>query len=138
MTTLNERAARCKAHPKALDVQFLAKYYYDTQEFVKARDYYRQLHTLNSPTLDLRYQVFTASAEAVWNNQLSFDELLWAADDLIDNPATNKRHFARMAQIVTKVARRTGDTDRIKKYLTAGIKSNALSPKTAVKTWNKV
>ncbi|MCD6250086.1 MAG: hypothetical protein J7J98_07150 [candidate division Zixibacteria bacterium] len=125
MTTLDERIARCKAHPKALDVQFLAKYYYDTQEFVKARDYYRQLHTLNSPTLDLRYQVFTATAEAVWNNQLSFDELLWAADDLIDNPATNKQHFGRMAQIVTKVARRTGDTGRIKKYLTAGIKSTA-------------
>jgi len=125
MTTLDERIARCKARPRSLDVQFLAKYYYDTQEFVKSREYYRQLHAISAPELDLRYQIFTATAEAVWNDQLPFDELLWAADDLIDNPATNNQHFARMAQIMTNVARRTGDTDHIKKYLTAGIKGTA-------------
>jgi len=125
LTTLDERIARCQTLPKAIDVQFLAKYYYDTQEFVKARDYYRQLHVLNSPTLDLRYQVFKATAEAVWNDQLPFDELLQAADSLTENPATNKRHFGKMAQIMTNVARRTGDTDQIKKHLTAGINGTA-------------
>ncbi len=126
LTTLDERVARCNTGPTQIDVQFLAKYYYDTQEFVKSRGYYRQLHTLNYPTLDLRYQVFTATAEAVWNGQLPFDELLQAADSLIYNPVTNGRHFGKMAQIVTNVARRTGDTNRIKKCLTAGIEATSV------------
>jgi tetratricopeptide (TPR) repeat protein len=126
LTTLDERVARCQTEPNAVDIQFLAKYYYDTQEFVKSRKYYRQLHELNSPTLDLRYQVFTATAEAVWNDQLPFDSLLAAADDLIEHPKANKRHFGKMARIVTKVSRRTGDTDRIKKYLAAGIEASAV------------
>ncbi len=125
LTTLDERVARCQVRPKALDVQFLAKYYYDTQQFVKSRDYYRQLHALNSPSLDLRYQVFTATAEAVWNDQLALEELLWAADSLIENPARNKQHFGKMAQIVTNVSRRIGDTSYLKKYLAAAIEATS-------------
>lgn len=126
LTTVDERIARCNIGPTALDAQFLAKYFNDTQEFIKSRNYYRQLHALHAPELNISYQVFTACAEAVWNDQLPFDSLLPAADLLLANPSVHSHNFGRMAQILANVARRTGHTDRIKDYLTVGIRATSI------------
>jgi len=123
LTLVEDRVARCKIGPTVKDALFLANYFNDTREYVKARDYYRTLSLLQGPGLDLSYRLFRVIAEAVWINLLPFDSLTVAADDVIAKHEKNSRDLGEMAQIVANVARRTGHTGRIEPYLTAGIEA---------------
>ncbi len=123
--TVTERIKRFDATAAVQDALFLAKYYSDTGEYLKSRDYYRRLEALPGGRIDYSFQTFLSSAEAVWNDQLPFDSLPAAADEVLDNDRMNLRNVARLAQIMGNVARQTGQTDRIEKYLDAGIAATA-------------
>jgi len=124
-TTIDDRLERCRIGPTPKDAFFLATYYTDTQEYLKARDYYRLLKRLQGRELDFSFQIYRVTAEAVWNGLLPFDSLTAAADDVLARDQFNKPNFGLMAQIMANVARKTSHTDRLEKYLTAGIEATA-------------
>ena len=123
LITVEERVARCEIGPTVKDVLFLADYFNDTREYLKARDHYRELGRLQGPQLDLSYRLFQVTAEAVWSDLLPFDSLTVAADEVLAKREENSRDLGEMAQITANVARRTGHADRIEPYLTAGIEA---------------
>jgi tetratricopeptide (TPR) repeat protein len=125
LATVEERVSRCKIGPTVKDVLFLANFYNDAREYLKARDYYRELRRLQGPQLDLSYRLFQITAEAVWNDLLPFDSLIAAADEVLAKREENSRNLGQMAQIMANVARRTGHTDRIEPYLMAGIEATS-------------
>lgn len=125
LTTMTARAGRFDAKPTEPDALALAKYYADTREHLKSRNYYRRLQALQGDRTDYSYQIFKATAEAVWNDLVRFDSLAPAADAVLASGRKNQSNLGQMAQITANVARRTGDTDKIEKYLQAGINATA-------------
>ena len=128
--TIDQRVIKCQNVPSPVDVQFLANYYADTREYLKALSYVHELQTLQ-PGVNLDYRVFGLTAEAVWNSLLPFDSLTVAADHMLANPDGNKYYYGEMAQTMANVARRSKQTDRMAKYLMAGIEATAQLKKPA-------
>jgi len=107
------------------DGLILAQYFSDTREHLKSRDYYLRLQSSSDNRSDYSYQIFKATAEAVWNDLLPFDSLPPFADTVLTRSATNHANLGQMGQIMGNVARRTGHTDRIAKYLEAGARATS-------------
>ncbi len=128
--TIDQRVIKCQNAPSDADVQFLANYYADSREYVKALSYLRQLQTLQTG-VNLYYRVFSLTAEAVWSDMLPFDSLTAAADDMLANPEGTRYYFGEMGQTMAQVARKTGNTNRLAKYLKAGIDATAQAKKSA-------
>jgi len=123
--TVDTRIARCKANPTQRDALFLADYFTDTREHLKAREYLRLLQRLYGTGLDFSYRLFSATAEAVWNDLLPFDSLTAAADTVRAKGQMNMHNLGPMAQIMANVARKTGHTGKLESYLMAGIEATS-------------
>ncbi|MDH3889676.1 MAG: hypothetical protein OEV49_01215 [candidate division Zixibacteria bacterium] len=121
LTPIAERIAAFDKMPSHAEALFLASYHADISEFVKAAKYYQRAQTLNGSSTDYSYQVFENYANAAWNDQIPFDDVLPAADAVLEAPRKNLQNIASVAQLICKLARRRDATDRIAKYLQAGI-----------------
>ena len=127
LTTIDDRIAAFFHLQSRDEALFLARYHAGISEFVKAAKYYRRAQTLQGDIADFSYQIFENYANAAWNDQIGFDEVLPAADSVIAapdwfNPADN---IAKVAQLLSKLARRREATDRIGPYLKAGISASS-------------
>ena len=125
LMTVDARVARCQANPTPKDALFLADYFTDTREHLSARDYLRLVQRLYGTGLDFSYRLFTATAEAVWSDLLPFDSLITAADDVLAKKQMNMHNLGPMSQIMANVSRKTGHTDKLEKYLAAGIEATS-------------
>jgi tetratricopeptide (TPR) repeat protein len=125
LTTIKTRAGRFDESPTVRNGLALAQYYSDTREYLKARDYYRQLQSLQGSQADYAFEIFKATAEAVWNDLLPFDSVVAAADVVLGRPKQISDQLGQLAQIIANVARRTGDVGRIEKYLEAGARATS-------------
>jgi tetratricopeptide (TPR) repeat protein len=122
--TIDQRVARCQDRPTSADINFLADYFTETRQFTKALEYSRQLQSLE-PGLNLAYRAFKAAAEAVWSDELPFDSVINAANQMLADTLGNRYYFGEMAQTLANVARKVGRTDILEKYLMAGIEQTA-------------
>lgn len=120
-TTIADRIAAFDRMQNRDEALFLASYHADISEFIKAARYYQRAQALPGQIADYSYQVFENYANAAWNDQISFDEVLPAADKVIESPHKDLKNIGKVAQLVSKLARRRDATDRIAKYLQAGI-----------------
>lgn len=123
--TVEARIARCSANPTPKDALFLADFFTDTREYLLAREYLRLLQRLYGGGLDFSYRLFSATAEAVWNDLLPFDSLTTAADAVRAKGQMNMHNLGQMAQIMANVARKTGHTGKLESYLMAGIEATS-------------
>jgi len=122
LTTIDSRIAAFERSPNHTEAIFLAKYHSDIAEFVTAADYYRRAQKSSEHPVDYSYQIFENYANAAWNDKIPFDEALPAADAVIERK--NAGSISKMAQILSKLARRREATDRIGPCLKAGISAS--------------
>lgn len=133
-TTVDERIARLQASPSFGDALFLADYTSDTGEHLKAVGYYQQAESLaGSNVPDYSYEIFENTANAVWKDMIPFDEVLPAADGVLNSRRKRTDYVVKMARIMARLARKYDKTDRIAKYLQAGIDATASSRKESVR-----
>lgn len=121
LTTIADRIAAFDQMQNRDEALFLASYHSDISEFVKAANYYQRAQAMPGRPADYSYQIFENHANAAWNDQIPFDEVLPAADGVIEAPHMNLKDIAKVAQLISKLARRRDATDRIARYLQAGI-----------------
>lgn len=121
LTTIEMRQAAFEQDPTHAEAIFLAKYHADIAEFIEAAEYYRRAQTMGNRPTDYSYQIFENYANAAWNDQISFDEVLPTADTVMNAPRKNAENIAKAAQLLSKLALRMETTDRIGRYLQAGI-----------------
>jgi tetratricopeptide (TPR) repeat protein len=122
LTTVEERRARFQDSPSFQDALFLAGYASDIGEHLEAIEYYRQAKNLSaSKRSDFSYEIFENAANAVWKDMTPFDNVLPAADSVLNSGRKRTNDIARMARIMARLARKCDKTDRIAKYLQAGI-----------------
>lgn len=132
LTTINEKEARFKAQPSVEDALFLARYYTDTWDYLKANEYYGEARKIrgNDPAV-FSYDIFQNCANAAWQDSISFDQVLPAADSVLTFRSTSKADLVKVAQIMARLGRKLNETDRIGKYIQAAIDitSNSKSSK---------
>ncbi len=118
--TIQSRYKKFESAPTPDEAIFLAKYYNEIGDDVKSAELYRRAQTLrNSPAY--LYDIFQNTANAVWKGNLPFEQLIPAADDVLVAQAGNPTQVAGVARIISNVARKTGNTSEIARYLQAGI-----------------
>jgi tetratricopeptide (TPR) repeat protein len=118
--TVKGRIARLKSSPTPNDAKYLAKYYSDIDEPLKAVEFYRRAANLDK-NVDYTLQIFTNLAQACWKDMIPFEEALPAADSVINSKRVIKNSIVNVARLITRLARKKGKTDRIEKYLQAGL-----------------
>ncbi|MCP4704532.1 MAG: hypothetical protein GY865_07970, partial [candidate division Zixibacteria bacterium] len=75
LTTVDERLTRFKTAPSFDDALFIAGYYSGSGENVKAVDFYRKSLELGKGTgFNYSYKIFENIANAIWKDELPFDE----------------------------------------------------------------
>lgn len=126
VTSIGDRLKRFNGQPTLKDALFLAKYYSDAGENLKAADLYRRAESLSgNAATDYSLDIFNNIANAVWKEMIPFNRALEAADEVLAAKRKNAHSMARVAKIMARIARKMGKTDLITKYLLAGINATA-------------
>ncbi len=125
LSGIGERLTRFQTQPTFDDAIALANYYTEAGEYLKAADYYRDAQKLSPRKADYSYQIFKNTANAVWNELASFEQVLPTADAVLASTTANRNNVAKTGQLMARVARKTGRTDQIAVYLDAGVKATA-------------
>ena len=125
LTTVPEREARLKQQPNLGDAAYLGLYYYNTRQYLKSAEAYRQAQSMPQNRMDYSYRIFQSLLEACWNGDLPFDSVMAAVDTVMAHNGANSKNTARAVSFLTRLARRTGDTDRIARYLDSGMVATA-------------
>jgi tetratricopeptide (TPR) repeat protein len=125
-TTVDERKARLQTNPSFPDAIFLASYSSETGEHLKAVEYYRQAGSLvTGGSSDYSYEIFENTAKAAWKDMIAFDDVLPAADGVLSSRRGRSGNIAKMTRLMIKLARKQDKTDRIAKYIQAGVDATA-------------
>jgi len=94
--------------------------------FADAIKYYRQAQRLDKRGLtDYPFEIFSNTANAAWNEKISFEEVLPVADTAIDFNSNNPGKIVKIARIISNLSRKLNKTDQIDKYLQLGLKASA-------------
>lgn len=126
LTTIDERVANFQKEPTSQDALFLAGYYTEVKEYLKAIEYYRQARDLGgSNIIDYDYKIFTNYINAAWNSVIPFEDVLPVADTILLNKKGNNESILKVARFMGRLARKLGKTDKITKYIQAGIEATA-------------
>lgn len=129
LTTVDERITDCDAQPTLAKVLFLANYFSDGNEYQKAIAYYRQATGLGGQRrLDYSFQIFKNCANAAWNDKLTFDSLIVAADAVITAQPVKRENIHKMAQMMLRLTRKLGKLNHLPRYLQAGLDATAEIP----------
>lgn len=132
LTTIHEKEARFKAKPTQTDALFLARYYTDIWDYLKANSYYGMAREiLGGDPSYYSYDIFQNCANAAWQDTIPFDQVLPAADSVLTFRSSSKTDILKVAQIMVRLGRKLNKTDRIGKYIQAaiGITSGSKSAK---------
>ena len=121
LTTIADRIVAFDQMQNRDEALFLASYHSDISEFIKAAEYFQRAQTLPGQIADYSYQIFENYANAAWNDQIPLDDVLPFADSVVDGRRKNLKNIGDVAQLISKLARRREATDKIGKYLQAGI-----------------
>jgi tetratricopeptide (TPR) repeat protein len=126
--TLKNREERMKIAPNINDAIFLAKYYYETKEFLKAVEYYRLAQEYGKAgTTDYSLEIFQSMASAAWDDLIAFEDILPALDDILNARQRNLKKSISAVKLLGRVARRKNLTDQLPEYLERGLQITANS-----------
>ncbi|MCJ7490496.1 MAG: thioredoxin family protein [Thermoplasmata archaeon] len=119
LTTVEARLERMKNTPSVDDAAYLAGHYTSIREYAKAAEYFHKADFLNNGKRrdNFKFQVFDATANAAWYGQAAIADVEKAADDVLNSDVQSKLVPARVATGFSNAARRTGNTDRIARFM---------------------
>jgi tetratricopeptide (TPR) repeat protein len=130
LSSVAERLRRFRDSPTFQDALGLAKYYSDTGEHLAAVEFYRKADSLaKGPNVSFAFEIFRNAANASWKELIPFDDVLPTADAVLTVKRRNTSHISisQMSQMLARLARKSGRTGDIAKYLRAGIDATANS-----------
>jgi thioredoxin-related protein len=115
--TIKERENQYRQNPGAFAALNLAKYFFDSQQYLKSIEYYREAGTFDSRKY--HFQIFRSSAVACEEGRLDYDEVLTAADDVLRTGREGDIIYT--AKILSNLARQMDKTETLMKYLQKGL-----------------
>lgn len=137
LTTVEERLTRFRTNPSFEDVLFIANYYSGIGENINAVEYYRKSLELGKGSgFDYSYKIFENIANAIWKDELPFDEVIPAADAVLGMEKKNHKNIVDVARLMTRLADKTSKFDKLEKYLKAGIEASSKTNNKQLKSAN--
>jgi tetratricopeptide (TPR) repeat protein len=118
--TIKARYKMLQNAPTVDNAVFLAKYNTEIGDNLKSAELFRQAQDLKNGDIYV-YDIFRSKADAVWKGNLQFEQLIPAADDVLVLKGNDITAIAGVARLIGNVARKTGNTSEIARYLKAGI-----------------
>lgn len=129
LASIDQRLTRFGEKPTYQDAVALARYYSDISEHLKAVDYYRQAASLNPRSVpDFTYEIFSNTANAIWQEKLAFDSIYPAADTAISSPYKSPSNVALVGNFMSQLARKFNRFENLSKYLEAGMAATKGQP----------
>jgi len=129
ITPIAQRESRFDANPTQKEALFLAGYFSKSGEHVKAIHYYRRGVALGgSKGYDYGYEIFSNTANAVWKEMLPYDSIYPVADHVLASALRKKDNTVKVAQLMTRLARKFDRYDGLGQYLVAAINITSQSP----------
>jgi hypothetical protein len=126
LTTVKNRITEFEANPTYDAAVILANYFTDTGEHLEAIRFFRRADGLKpNAKIDYSYNIFSNTANAAWKDMIPFEEVLPISDTIIFGGRKNQYNMIRVAQVMSRLARKLEKEDQIKKYLQAGIDMSA-------------
>lgn len=132
LTTIKDRISQFESKPTYNAALTLARYFEEAGEYLDAVKFYKRAVNLNrNPGINYSWQIFSNSANAAWNGLVSFEMVLPSADSILYGSGNSRSNMIRMAKAMSRLTRKLGKEDRLRKYLQAGIDitSGAKNPK---------
>ncbi len=122
LTTIEDRVSRFKSDPNLNDAVYLGGYFLSLRQPTKAADYYREAERLHqNPRRDYTFDIFFATATAVWNGEATFDEAVRTGETAIKSPQQGRINTHRVTANIGRLARKTGHTDQLVPFLQAAL-----------------
>lgn len=122
VVSVDDRLGQFERAPTFADALKLAKYYADINENLKAVDFYREARRLNtSNDYDYSYEIFFNTANASWKDEIPISDVYPQADAVLNATRKNKDHIIKVAEIMTRLARKNDNFEHTDTYLQAGI-----------------
>ena len=118
-TTISEREQRFDKNPSAFAALNLAKYFYDSQQYLKSIDYYRRAGELGRR--QYHFQIFRSTAVACEEGLIDYEKALAAADSVMQSGSDGDIIYT--AKILTTLARKLGKTETLSEYLRKGLET---------------
>ncbi len=129
--TVDEKVSFYHESPTDELAFLLAKDFASHNKYSEAIKYFKEARKLKGNNKkDFSYAIFNNSAKAVLNNDIPFEQLLLAADEMVEF-TTNKKNIIKSIITLTGVAKEKNKTSMLGKYLEAGINAsnNSQTPK---------
>lgn len=126
LTTVEARLSRFSTNPTLDDALIIASYYSGTAQNVKAVEFYKKSLELGKGSgFDYSYKIFENIANAIWKDELVFEEVFPAADAVLGMKKKNNKNIVDVARLMTRLAGRAKKFDKLEKYINAGIAASA-------------
>lgn len=122
--TLEQRINRFDSTPAHEDAIYLAKYYTEIWDYLKANRYYSQARSLSGRGESAyAYEIFKNAANAAWQDTITFEQALPYADTALIIFSKNPKKMVQVAQIMIRLGRKLERTENIIPYINAAIKA---------------
>lgn len=121
LTTIEQREAKLESAPLFNDATFVARYYTDKRDWLKAVRYFRRAKELNKSSFDFSFSIFQNMVNAAWNDFITFKEVLPSIDSVLLAKRKNLKNYSNSIRMLSQLARKLGKTNQLEKYLKAGI-----------------
>ncbi len=125
LTPIVSRESRFKSNPTKNEALFLAGYFSKSGKYDKSVAYYRRALNLGSGGYDYAFEIFSNTANAVWNEMFPFDSVYPAADAVLTSNARRKDNIVKVAQLMTRLSRKFNNYRGLEKYIQAAIDISA-------------
>lgn len=128
--TVNERQTRCQSLPSLSDALFLARYFGDIKQNLKAVKYYRLADSLPGPRVaDALFDAVRNGIQAAWDDQWPFDSAAAMVDNFLTKPANSPEKTAGAVKLFTKLSLKKKRTDQLLPVLRQGLAVTRSDPK---------
>ena len=122
-TTVEQRVRRFEKSPTFDDAIYLAEYFTEIWDYLKANHYYFQARKLGDNPSAYAFEIFQNTANAAWQDTITYEDALPAADSALMHFQGNPRMLVKVAQIMVRLSRKLEKGDKVEKYLTPAIKA---------------
>ncbi len=123
LSTIEDKLASYQKKPTARIAEILGRYNSSLKEYVNAVNYYSTAQRIkDKPSDDYTYEIFQNTSNGVKDEHFTFEDVLAAADNVVNSQTAEPGEVVKTAIRVTRTAKKNDRLDLIGPYLETGLK----------------
>ncbi len=123
LSTIEDKLASYEKKPTAGTAEALGRYSSSLKEYVNAVNYYTTAQKIkDKPSDDYTYEIFENMSYGLKGEHFTFEDVLAAADNVVNSQTAEPEELAKTAIRVTGMAKKNDRLDVMESYLETGLK----------------